>query len=228
MCCSRASRCGGTCRAGSRSWARCRSVRRYTGPQGSRRRSSGRHAPSSGLRAHSGRRSRCRRGRLRRGLLRRRGLGGLLGRFRFFSSRQAAEMLAHQFGMLQVNRARVRLFFRDAGFRKVVNQDFRLDLQFPRQLVDPDLIRICHSPLFNSASTRARALPLLENPTPTNILQKPVTARRLLPKCRSLLRALLRWLLPSHRPLLPLPLRRLRAQLPHRVPLRLRPMRLLQ
>jgi hypothetical protein len=67
-------------------------------------------------------------------------------------------VLAHQFGVLQVDRARVRLFFRDAGFREIVNQDLCLDLQFSRQLINPDLIGICHSPLFNSASTRARAL----------------------------------------------------------------------
>jgi hypothetical protein len=73
-------------------------------------------------------------------------------------------MLAHQFRVLQVNRARVRLFFGDAGFREVINQDFRLDLQFPRQLVNPDLIGICHSPLFNSAGTRARAFLHLQNP----------------------------------------------------------------
>jgi hypothetical protein len=73
-------------------------------------------------------------------------------------------MLAHQFRVLQIDRARVRLFFRDTGFREVVNQDFRLDLQFPRQLVNPDLIGICHSPLFNSAGTRARAFLHLQNP----------------------------------------------------------------
>jgi hypothetical protein len=71
-------------------------------------------------------------------------------------------MLAHQLRVLQVNRARVRLFFGDAGFREIVNQDFRLDLQFPRQLINPDLIGICHSPLFNGAGTRARALQPLQ------------------------------------------------------------------
>jgi hypothetical protein len=73
-------------------------------------------------------------------------------------------MLAHQFSVLQVNRARVRLFFRDASFWEVINQDFRLDLQFPRQLINPDLIGICHSPLFNSASTRARAFQPSQKP----------------------------------------------------------------
>ena len=57
----------------------------------------------------------------------------------------------------------MRLFLSDAGFGEVINQDFRLDLQFPRQLVNPDLIRICHSPLFNSAGTRARAFLQLQS-----------------------------------------------------------------
>jgi hypothetical protein len=199
MSCRRTNRCGRTCSSRSRRGASCGSMRRNTGPCGSRRWSSRRRATNSRLRAHSCRRSSRSRGdRLRRRFLRRRGLRGLLRRLSFFSSRQAAEMLAHQFRMLQVDRARVRLFFRDAGFRKIVNQDFRLDLQFPCQLVNPDLIGICHSPLFNSAGTRARALLHLQNPAPTKELpaKKSVTARRLLPVCRSLLRALLRSLLP--------------------------------
>jgi hypothetical protein len=57
-------------------------------------------------------------------------------------------MFAHQFGVLQIDRTRVRLFFRDADFRQELNQDFCLDLQFACQFVDTDLIRICHSPLF--------------------------------------------------------------------------------
>lgn len=56
-------------------------------------------------------------------------------------------MLAHQLGVLQVNRARVRLFFRDADFRQELDQDLGLDLQFARQFIDTDLIGICHSPL---------------------------------------------------------------------------------
>ena len=56
-------------------------------------------------------------------------------------------MLAHQLGVLQVNRARVRLLFRDADFRQELDQDLGLDLQFARQFIDTDLIGICHSPL---------------------------------------------------------------------------------
>jgi hypothetical protein len=75
------------------------------------------------------------------------GLGRLV-RFRsFFSGREVAEMLAHELGMLQIDRTRVRLFFRDADFRQELDQNLRLDLQFACQLIDPDLIRICHSPL---------------------------------------------------------------------------------
>jgi hypothetical protein len=220
----RASRCSRASSTGSRGWASCGSVRPNAGPRCSRRRSSRRPA-SSRLRAHS----RSRRGRLRRWLPRRRSLRGLFRRFSFFRSRQAAEMLAHQFSVLQVNRARVRLFFRNAGFRKIVNQDFRLDLQFPRQFINPDLIGICHSPLFNSAGTRARAFLHLQTPAPANnCLQESVTFRRLRPTRRFLLRGLLRWLLPSLHPQLPLRLRRPRDQLPHLVPLRLRPQQLLR
>jgi len=140
-------------------------VRRNTRPPASRRRSTSSHGTSRRFRACScGRSSGSRRDRLRRRLFRRGSFRDLCRFLSFFSSRQAAEVLAHQFRVLQVNRARVRLFFRDAGFREVINQDFRLDLQFPRQLVNPDLIRICHSPLFNSAGTRARTFLHLQNP----------------------------------------------------------------
>jgi hypothetical protein len=51
-------------------------------------------------------------------------------------------MLPHQLGMLQIERARVRLLIVDADFRQVVDQDFRLDLELPGQFVDADLIGI--------------------------------------------------------------------------------------
>lgn len=78
--------------------------------------------------------------------------------------------------MLQVNRTRVRLFFRDADFRQELDQDLGLDLQFACQFIDTDLIGICHSPLssldlhktrcdaynhFHSASRRALSRLLL-------------------------------------------------------------------
>jgi hypothetical protein len=51
-------------------------------------------------------------------------------------------MLAHQFSVLHVDRARVRLFFADADLGQVVDQHLRFDLEFPREFVDPDLIGV--------------------------------------------------------------------------------------
>ncbi len=41
----------------------------------------------------------------------------------------------------------MRLLFRDADFRQELDQNLSLDLQFPCQFIDADLIGICHSPL---------------------------------------------------------------------------------
>jgi hypothetical protein len=51
-------------------------------------------------------------------------------------------VLAREFGMLDVNRARVSLFFSDADLGQVVDQHLRFDLEFPREFVDPNLIRV--------------------------------------------------------------------------------------
>jgi hypothetical protein len=51
-------------------------------------------------------------------------------------------MLPHKFGVVQVERARVRLLFRDADLRQVIDQDLGLDLEFSGQLVDADLVWI--------------------------------------------------------------------------------------
>jgi len=51
-------------------------------------------------------------------------------------------MLARELRVLHVDRARVRLFFCDADLGQVVDQHFRFDLQFPRELVDSDLIGV--------------------------------------------------------------------------------------
>ncbi len=59
-----------------------------------------------------------------------------------FGCRESLEMLPHEFGVVQVERARVRLLFGDADFRQIIDQDFCLDLEFPCQLVDADLIWI--------------------------------------------------------------------------------------
>jgi hypothetical protein len=51
-------------------------------------------------------------------------------------------MLAHEFGVRDINRTRVCLFFGNADLGQVVDQHLRLDLKFPREFVDPDLIRV--------------------------------------------------------------------------------------
>jgi hypothetical protein len=56
--------------------------------------------------------------------------------------RQITEMLARKFGMLNIERTRMRLLFGHADFWEKINQDFGLDLQFPCQLVDSDLMRV--------------------------------------------------------------------------------------
>jgi hypothetical protein len=73
----------------------------------------------------------------------------LLGFCSSFRSRQTCKMLARKFGVFEIERARVRLFFRDANFRQELDQDFRLDLEFARQLINSNLIGICHQPLFS-------------------------------------------------------------------------------
>ncbi len=71
--------------------------------------------------------------------------GGFLRRLRGrFLLSQRVEVLAHEFGMIEVERARVRLLLRDANLREVLDQDFGLDLEFPGQLINPDLVRIRH------------------------------------------------------------------------------------
>ena len=109
---------GFLCRRGD---SRCRGWRTRGGPRGSRCRRTNRRL------------------RLGRRELRRLG-GGFLFRF-------LAKVLAHQFGVLDVNRAGMRLFLRDADLRQEIDQDFGLDLQFPGQFIDADLIGIAHSPL---------------------------------------------------------------------------------
>jgi hypothetical protein len=49
-------------------------------------------------------------------------------------------MLAHEHGVLDVDRARVRFLFFDADLGQVVDQHLGFDLEFPREFVDPDLI----------------------------------------------------------------------------------------
>jgi hypothetical protein len=49
-------------------------------------------------------------------------------------------MFANEFGMVEVERARVCLLLGYADFGQVVDQDFRLDLELPGQLVNSNLI----------------------------------------------------------------------------------------
>jgi hypothetical protein len=73
------------------------------------------------------------------------GLGRRLGRFcRGFLRGEILEMLPHQLGVLEIKRARVRLLFLDADLRQVVDQHFGLDLEFPCQFIDANLIGFCH------------------------------------------------------------------------------------
>jgi hypothetical protein len=43
----------------------------------------------------------------------------------------------------------VRFLFRDAEFRQEIDQHFRFDLEFPSQLINSNLIGICHQPLLS-------------------------------------------------------------------------------
>jgi hypothetical protein len=51
-------------------------------------------------------------------------------------------VLARELGVFHVDRARVRLFLRDADLGQVVDQHLCLDLKFPREFVNSDLIGV--------------------------------------------------------------------------------------
>jgi hypothetical protein len=53
-------------------------------------------------------------------------------------------MLSHQHGVLEINRAGMRLLFSDANFREKLDQHLRFDLEFPGKLVDSNLIGFSH------------------------------------------------------------------------------------
>ena len=59
---------------------------------------------------------------------------------------KSAKVLPHISAADDINRTRMRLFFRNAGFRQIVDDRLCLDLEFARQLVDADLIRLAHCP----------------------------------------------------------------------------------
>jgi hypothetical protein len=51
-------------------------------------------------------------------------------------------MFADEFGVVEVERTRVRFLLGYADFGQVVDQDFRLDLELPGQLVNSNLIGV--------------------------------------------------------------------------------------
>jgi hypothetical protein len=67
------------------------------------------------------------------------GFGGFFGVFGGFG--EGLEVLAREFGVLDINGTRVGLLLGDADLREILDEDFGLDLEFPGQLVDADLVR---------------------------------------------------------------------------------------
>jgi hypothetical protein len=65
---------------------------------------------------------------------------------RNFRVSKRAKMLAHPYRRGYFNRAGVRFFLGDASFGQIVDDRLCLDLKFTSQLIDTDLIRICHCP----------------------------------------------------------------------------------
>jgi hypothetical protein len=55
------------------------------------------------------------------------------------------KIFAHLLSDVSGDRARVRLLFRDAVPGQQVNDGFGLDLEFAGQLVDSDLVCVCHA-----------------------------------------------------------------------------------
>ena len=53
-------------------------------------------------------------------------------------------MLPHAVGLIVLHRTGMRFLFGDADLRQVVDQDFCLDLEFPREFVDADLAGVWH------------------------------------------------------------------------------------
>jgi hypothetical protein len=69
----------------------------------------------------------------------------LLFRFRFRVG-QRAKVFAHSYGGFYFNRTGMRFFLGNSGFRQIINDGLRLDLELASQFVDSDLIRIGHCP----------------------------------------------------------------------------------
>jgi hypothetical protein len=70
---------------------------------------------------------------------------GLLFGFRLRFG-EGAKMLAHLYRGFYLDRAGMRFFLGNAGLGQIVDDGLGLDLEFARQFVDSDLIRIGHCP----------------------------------------------------------------------------------
>jgi hypothetical protein len=115
-------------RRAARRWNNGRGVRRDHGRRRRRSYHGGLHTSRSG-----------------RGFLR------CLIRYRFLFRRgffisERAKVFAHLYRSFYFNRAGMRFFLGDSGFRQIVDDRLRLDLEFASQFVDSDLIRIGHCP----------------------------------------------------------------------------------
>jgi hypothetical protein len=62
-------------------------------------------------------------------------------------------MLAHQYRVIHIDRARVRLLLVDANLRQIVDQHLGLDFEFAGQFVNSDLIRFWHSILSKTVAS---------------------------------------------------------------------------
>ena len=58
-------------------------------------------------------------------------------------------MFPRKLSLVEIERARVSLLFGDSDFRQEINQHLGFNLEFTRQFVNSNLIRICHQPLLS-------------------------------------------------------------------------------
>jgi len=72
-------------------------------------------------------------------------LGGTFGFRRTFGVRHTLQVLLNFFRDIGGNRAGVRFLFGNAESGQKVNDGFRLDLEFARELIDADLICVAHA-----------------------------------------------------------------------------------
>jgi hypothetical protein len=80
-----------------------------------------------------------------RGRLRCRFFGGALGFRGAFGVCYTLQVLLNFFGDIGGNRTGVSLLFLDSKTGQKVNDGFRLDLEFARELIDADLICVAHA-----------------------------------------------------------------------------------